>query len=189
MAYTTLENVKTYLGIPTVTTSDDALITNLMQQSIDFIDRYVGYKFESFSDTRYFESNCIIELSLLLDYPLLSISTLTNGDSTTILSSQYRLYPLNSEAKWEIGFKSTSTVFWNFTNYDDVIAVAGAWGLFSSCPSEITHISNRLAAYLYRQKDNTGDLDRTVALASGYLLPQNLPNDLMQVLNKYRRIR
>lgn len=188
MAYTTLANAKAYLGIPTATTADDALLTSFLAQVTNFVDTTCGYKLESTAGTRYYNLEVIGNLSLYLDYPLLSITTLTNGNAVVIPSTEYRLFPLNYSTKWEIRLKVESTYTWDFTNSDSLITVEGNWGLYSTVPDEITHVANRMIGYLYRQKDNANDLDRTVALQSGLLLPSQIPSDVTSIILKYKRI-
>lgn len=191
MAITTLANVKEYLAIPSGTTTEDDLITDLMNASITFIQSETDQYFEPVAETRYYGiKNCEYR-KLFLDEYLQTITTLTNGDSdaTEISSSNYILMPKNRNAYKEIWLKSSSIYSWE-SDIDDgeFIVVEGTWGLFSSVPDDIRRIADRLTAYFYRQKDNHQDFDRTVIASSGVILPANVPSDIMRTIYHYRKI-
>ena len=53
---------------------------------------------------------------------------------------------------------------------------------------EINHWVTRLAAWLYRQKDNSADSDRAIVTDyGGMLLPSKLPSDVAEAAELYRR--
>lgn len=61
--------------------------------------------------------------------PLLAVTTLTNGDGTTISASDFVLYPANSYPKNLIRIKSSaSDTFTYTTTWEQAISVAGVWG-------------------------------------------------------------
>ena len=81
MAYATLAQVKDYLDIGADT--DDVLLQNLIDRAEIAIETYTRRVFEAETQTRYYE-RCDLDDSgfvLLVDRDLLTITTLTNGDS------------------------------------------------------------------------------------------------------------
>jgi len=63
------------------------------------------------------------------DAPLLEVTTLTNGDGTTIASSDYVLYPANNAVKSKIRIKSSAIETFDYTTtWEQSITVAGTWG-------------------------------------------------------------
>lgn len=187
MAYVTVERIKGYLGIEEEETSDDVLLEELLLSSEDFIDKYTGNTFVSVSKTKYYQHSNLVGRTLVLDDYLQSITTLTNGDGNILTSEKYILMPKNGSAYSEILLKSDYS--WEFDDIlESFITIVGMWGLFSTAPQEIAHATIRLVSYLYRQKDNHQDLDRTIVAGNSTILPQNLPIDVKMILNKYRKI-
>lgn len=187
MAYTTLESVKEYLGIEEEEDTDDSLLESLILTSEDFIDKYTSNSFESVEKTKHYFHYSLVKNTLILDDFIQSVTTLTNGDGNIIPSNQYILLPKNGSAYTEILLKSSYS--WEFDDIDEsFITVNGMWGLYSTAPSEISHATIRLTSYLYRQKDNHQDIDRTIVTGNSTILPQSLPADLRMILGKYRKI-
>ena len=79
----------------------------------------------------------------------------------------------------------TSTVAGDSEN---AITVTGKWAYSTSAPSDIAHVCKRLAAYIYRQKDNAGDLDRAVIAGNSTILPAQIPSDIRLMLTPYKRL-
>lgn len=185
MAYTTASDVKTYLGIAAST--DDTLIGSLITRAQKIIEEYTGRLFEAATLTKYFTIDNVEGRWLYLwGYDLLSITTLINGDGTEIASANYRLAPRNETPKWAIRLDGDTS--WEFTDSDSEIAVAGTWGYAATAPNDIVHACIRLAAFLYKQKDTTADVDRPMMTGDGItIMPSQLPKDVQMILDKYRR--
>lgn len=185
MAYTTKALVKAYLGISADT--DDDLIDALIARAQAIIDNYTGRKFEAATATKYFTVADIEGRYLYLHrYDLLTVTALTNGDGSVIAAENYRLEPHNESPKWAIRLdKDTS---WEWTDSDSEISIAGTWGMFATAPDDIAHAAIRLTSFLYRQKDNSQDVERPIITGSGVtIMPTSIPKDVTAILNKYRR--
>lgn len=68
---------------------------------------------------------------ILFDDDLLALTTLLNGDGTTIASTDYLLEPYNRYPKRSVRLKETSTVAWQSDSagsYESVVSVSGIWG-------------------------------------------------------------
>ena len=89
---------------------------------------------------------------LILDKPLLSITTLTNGDSTgtVITSTGYWLEPRNDPPYRAIRLRSGKS--WQFDD-DGEVSVDAPWGFSTTVPADIQQATLRQATYLYRQRD------------------------------------
>ena len=187
MSYTSLINLKDYLGISVATTEDDPLLTDLLTRAEGIIDAYTGRHFEAETATKYFTIDDIDGQNLYLwGYDLLSVTKLTNGDGVEIAAGSYKLFPRNDDPKWIIRLNEDKA--WNFTNGDSEISVAGTWGYSATAPADITHACIRLAAFLYRQKDTSADIDRPMVTGDGVtIMPSGLPADVQKLLALYKR--
>lgn len=188
MAYALATEVKNYLGIDTIDT-DDYLIDSLIDSAEAIIDAYTGRHFDAETATKYFSTNSVDGKFLYLyGYDLLTITTLTNGDedSTEITSAHYRLWPRNDNPKWAIRLDEDTD--WELHDDDSEISVAGTWGYATTAPYDINHACVRLAAFLYRQKDTSADIDRPLVTGDGVtIMPSSLPADVKSILDHYKR--
>jgi hypothetical protein len=185
MAYANLSNLKDYLGI--TTEGDDNLLSDLLTRAAGVIDAYTGRHFEAETATKYFNSDDTYGRELnLYGYDLLTVTKLTNGDGVEIASANYRLLPRNDDPKWII--KLDEDYSWEFDDSDSEISVAGTWGYSATAPADITHACVRLAAFIYRQKDTSADIDRPLVTGDGVtIMPSGLPSDVQKLLDRYKR--
>ena len=185
MAYANLSNLKDYLGI--TTEGDDNLLSDLLTRAAGVIDAYTGRHFEAETATKYFNSDDTYGRELnLYGYDLLTVTKLTNGNAVEIASGNYRLLPRNDDPKWII--KLDEDYSWEFDDSDSEISVAGTWGYSATAPADITHACVRLAAFIYRQKDTSADIDRPLVTGDGVtIMPSGLPSDVQKLLDRYKR--
>lgn len=198
MAYTTTAKIKEYLGIPSDVTTDDTLLGDILLRASDIIEAETGQSFEPVTLTKeYFRTSVNYDYDnvvtyghryyLELDEYLQTVTTLTNGDSSVIPSTGYILLPKNKNAYTKIYLKSTYS--WEFPDLQEsTISVTGTWGLFGTVPKDVEHFTIRLVAYLYKQKDNHQDLDRTLIAGNTTILPQSMPNDIIGFFKRYRKV-
>ena len=179
MAYTDKTAVKAYLGI--VTTDDDALLDVLIPRAQAIIDAKTGRTFEAASDSvRYFSDCDVSGATLYLDHDLCAITSITNGDGETI--TEYTIQPRNRKP-WHM--LTLTSGAWSTTSD---IAIAGRWAYMQQADAAIQHIAVRLTAWLYRQKDNHTDMERTTVVGNMTILPSRLPADIDELLHPYRRL-
>ena len=185
MAYANLSNLKDYLGI--TTEGDDNLLSDLLTRAAGVIDAYTGRHFEAETATKYFTADDTYGRELnLYGYDLLTVTKLTNGNAVEIASGNYRLLPRNDDPKWII--KLDEDYSWEFDDSDSEISVAGTWGYSATAPADITHACVRLAAFIYRQKDTSADIDRPMVTGDGVtIMPSGLPSDVQKLLDRYKR--
>jgi hypothetical protein len=129
--YCTLAQFKAAKQITTTDATRDAYIEELIERISRAIDAYTAKHWYARTETRYYdlpEDNTLI----IPEGDLLSITTFTNGDTTTIASNQYKLKPYNQLQKSYIVLKDSSTVTWEADSNDDdqgVISIAGTFGM------------------------------------------------------------
>ncbi|MDX9779619.1 MAG: head-tail connector protein [bacterium] len=186
MSYATAVQVKEYLGI-SGTVVDDNLLDDLIERAEGLIDAYTGRSFVSTTATKFFDDSFTNGSDLnLWGYDLLTVTKLTNGDGVEVTSSDYRLFPRNDNPKWMLRLDEAYS--WNFSDGDSEISVAGTWGYSATPPLDIQHACVRLAAFLYRQKDNSADIDRPMITGDGVtIMPSALPVDVTRILDRYKR--
>lgn len=187
MAYTDVATLKTYLAISG--SGDDVLLGTLIDRAQAIIDQETQTTFEATSDTtRYFDAVADVRgRTLRFDSYIASFTSVVNGDGATVTSGQYVKTPRNSAPYYAITLLVSSGVAWRWaTDPENAIAVTGKWAYSTTAPADIQHAAIRLAAYLYRQKDNAADLDRTMIAGNTTILPAALPSDMLRMLVSYR---
>lgn len=190
MAYTTVSLLKTYLGA--TTSNDDTLLTALIARAQAIIDAYCQRTFEASANTsKTFDADRDTDGAwLYLDEDLASINTVTNGDGDVLTAStEYMTEPRNRTPYFAIKLISQSGLSWTWTTApENAITISGKWAYSTTAPDDIVHATLRLAAYLYRQRDNAADLDRPLYVGNATILPSQLPSDIKTILAPYRRL-
>lgn len=189
MAYTTAANLKVYLGIADV--ADDALLTTLIAAAQAFIDAYTGRTFEATADSvRKHDAYRDVKGPVLwLADDCSAITSITNGDGATVAANKYVTEPRNSTPIYAVRLLSSAGVGWVAgTDPENAISVTGKWAWSATAPADIVQACTRLAAFMYRQKDNMGEGDRALIAGGGTVLPVALPSDVKAMLAPYRRL-
>lgn len=134
-SYTTLQSVRTQ-GI-VVAADEDTKLANLIPVCSRILDVMFGQNFDIRAKADYFSGEVNGATLDLRDKPLLSVTTLLNGDETAITSDKYVLLPRGAYPKTKI--RLTLGNYWvppTNTNWrqvpvayaEDAIAVTGEWG-------------------------------------------------------------
>lgn len=189
MAYTDTTTLKRYLGISS--SSDDTLLGECITRAQALIDGYTGRTFEAAADTtRYFDAVANVNgRRLYLDHDLCQITSVTNGDGVAVASDEYTALSPNMTPYYALLLLASSGKAWTYEDDpENAISIVGRWAWSVTAPTAIVQATVRLAAYLYRQKNNAQDLDRAVAVGNTVLLPGELPRDLVQILAPYQRL-
>ena len=147
--------------------------------------------------TRTFDAYADVDdMTLWLDedlYGTASDITITNGDATTVASSDYVFEPRNTQPKFGIKLKASSGLAWQWpTNGDpeDAISILGYWTYAMTTPADIKQATMRLAHHLYKQRETDSTLDRPLLTPSGHtIMPGKLPNDVITLLGPYVKAR
>lgn len=197
--YATLDQFKALKRVNSVDSGDDITIENLITRASRLIDTITGKWFYGATQTRYFDytsSRC-----LKLDAPLLSVTTFTNGDGSTIAAADYNLLPLNWPGKKEIEIKQSSTAYFLPSNTGDtrgVISIAGSWGYVNRAaatptPDEYTIIYNTEYACLeivymwYEERFGSNVSGAVQVTAAGVVVTPfgKIPNTAYQAIAPY----
>lgn len=190
MAYTTLAAVKAYLSIPT--TTDDALLTELIARAQGILEAQTARIFEaSIDSTKRFDALRDVSddrRTLYVKPDLAQITSITNGDDATVASTAYVLEP-RSAPYYALRLKASSGVAWTYaTDPEDAISIVGRWAYSVNAPTDIQQACIRLAGWLYHQKDTAADIDRPMVTPEGStLLPGRLPADVLAIIEPYKR--
>lgn len=189
MAYTTNTALKTYLDV--TGSSDDELMTTLIANAQVAIDNHCRQTFEAESDTtRYFDAVDDVDgPDLILDAPLCAITTVTNGDGTTVASSKYVTTPRNGTPWHKLTLKTNAGIAWTYSGTpENAISIEGKWAYSEEPPPDVVQACLLLAGYLYRRRNNALDLDRTVVVSDAIIQPLSIPRDVLTLLRPYRRL-
>jgi hypothetical protein len=192
MAYCTLDELKTYLGI--TTDDDDVLLSSCRRRAQQTIDTYCRRTFEATADsTKYLDAvEDVVGSTLYLTGAgeLCAITSITNGDATVLASTDYVTEPRNSTPYYAIRLLVSSGQTWTYTtDPEDAIAIVGRWAYSTSAPADITQACLRLSAWYYRQKDTTADADRPLLAGDGTIvMPSSMPRDVIAALSPYRKL-
>lgn len=192
MAYTEVALVKEYLEI--TSNEMNSLIEKCVDATTDVINNYCDQSFESHGNnsttTRYFHA--INDTSedktvLSLDRPLALITSVVNGDGTTITSNQYVTLPYTDKPYHSIVL--TDGTIWTYTTTPwGAIAVTGHWAFSINTPEEIAFAATELAAYFFQKRQSNMESDRAVVSDSGLLLmPDGIPRHIRVKLDVFRR--
>lgn len=198
MSYTTYANVKAYKGLST--DADQTLIESLISRAEAWLNRECRRPLVAEADTtRYLDaSGDHIDGNYLSVYPfgdLCAITTLTNGDGTTVTSGQYTIYPkpvtFERPTIQKIKLLDTAQIAWTYTtDWENAISIAGRWALFSSAsvPNELTNAVIRLTLYLYKVKDTDAFETIIVPEAGVIQAPQGFPVDVARLVRLFRKV-
>lgn len=188
MAYATAVELKRYLNITSST--DDTLLGELLDAATAMIDRETGTTFAVSSDTtRYLDAIGNVDgLYLLFDCWCASITSITNGDGETIDSANYVKEPRDAPHYGVKLLKSKGKTWTYVTDAENAIAVVGKWGYSTTPPADVVQACKRLAAFLYRQRENANDVDRAVVVGNATVLPSQLPADVAKMLAPYKSL-
>ena len=177
---------------------DDVFIERLLERCSRELDGDTGWWFYAAQQTRYYDTprgRC-----LKLDQPLLAVTTITNGDNSTLEATEYTLYPLNGTSKNEIRLKQTTSASWQSTSGGDTegtISVNGRWGYVdrnATDPESATVISNTksavlmLALSLYKKRYGIGTDGVAQVTGSGVVItPRDKSREYWAIVEIYRR--
>jgi hypothetical protein len=192
MAYTTLPELRAYLNIGAADTGDDTLLGRVIDNAQSAIDTYCGWAFEAHTATRYYDPEKDVDEGdiavLVLDEPLLTVTTLTNGDADVLLPAEYFLEPANTVPKWRIRLRASTGLYWAYTtDHEQAITLVGTWGHSVTPPADVQQACLRWAGYMYRQRD-AQVWDVTAQPNMGILtIPQGVPKDVERLLIHHRR--
>ncbi len=189
MSYARLAELKAHLGISATETTDDRLLETYLTRASKAIATHTGRTFEARTETRYYDYDVHDGDLLYLDDDLLTVTTLTNGDTaaTVITSGYYWLWSRNATPYWGIRLKSTFTQGWTWDE-DCFVSVAGTWGFSATPPEDVTQACIRWAAQMYHAKDAPVYETQAFPESGVITVPIGIPVDVRLLLEPYKRL-
>lgn len=184
-AYTTIAAVKTSLNITAST--DDALLTRIVSAASDWVDKHCNVitgGFAAAESTRvYTVSDLAADGDLVLDVPLVSLTTLTDGAGVAVPSGNIRLLPLNGVLKWRLKLVDDDFAL---SDSNAQISVKGKFG-YSTTPSEgVAEATIMLAAWIYKRYQAALQ-DATANQELGSVIYSSaMPKQVVELLKPYR---
>ncbi|MBA3945924.1 MAG: hypothetical protein H0X37_15330 [Herpetosiphonaceae bacterium] len=187
MAYLSLADAKTLLGLASADTSDDVFLQLVLNGAQGAVDRYCGRTFEAQAATRYYGIGYTgrDEQVLYLDQDLYSITSLTNGDGVQVFDpSQYWLKPRNGGPPYG-WIELKSSVVWQWVQ-DGEIVVAGMWGYSLTAPVDVVEAMKELVGRIYHSYDRQDQKIRGNT-AAAIQESQGFPLQLQTLLAPFKR--
>lgn len=189
MAYTTTAKVKTYLDI--TDSGNDTLIGELISAAEQYINGETGRIFEAEEDTTaYYDAVRNVDGRLLIfDAPVAAITTVTNGDGVEVADSEYVTEPRGSTPYYGIRLLGSTGKAWTYTNDpENAISVEGRHAYTVTPDAECEVATRLLAAMMYNQRKNIGDVTRPLLTSGGgVVMPTTIPKQTSDFIHKYRK--
>jgi hypothetical protein len=198
-AYALLEE---FLALPDFNSEgpvDNEFIKSLLERASRAIDAYCGTWFYGVTQTRYFDLPRGREL--MLGVPLLSLSSLTNGNGAALDAASYNLMPYNGPSYTSIKLLASSGVYWELTSAGDrdrALVVTGTWGYVdrdATDPESMAVILNTKDACLvialsaYKKRYGVGVEGVAQVTGAGVVItPRGMPVEAKQLLSPYVRM-
>ena len=187
MPYCTAADVRTALNIAGHTY--DTQLTQLATAAGEWVDQHCNVLVGGFAPaadtTRQFLANAVNSNTLRLDRPLLTLTSLQNGDGTAISTGVVRLLPLNGTRKDLIAFVPSSSVVWTFTG-DNVIQVTGRWGYSLTVPAPVKEATIMLASWLFKRYQAALQDATAVSELGELVYSAAVPKQVISMLAPYR---
>jgi hypothetical protein len=139
--------------------SQDVLLDQLLAEARAEIDHICARTFEAgAAATRYFDAAADVEgRTLHLDRDLWSITSIVNGDGTTLLATDYVTRPRNDPPYYAIDLKASSAQAWTYDeDSENAIAVTGVWAYSDTAPAIVSQVCRRLVELSYNQRAQGG---------------------------------
>ncbi len=192
--YSTLAELKDYSqGLDQNTSAvDDGILEKLVESASRSIDRFTGRTFYARTETRKFDTPTR-GLTLWVDDDLLTITTLTNGDGTTIDSGDRVFLPANVTPKYAIELIGTTGISWQQSTTTNTstqaISVLGTWGYSSSTPDDVRVACWILTNDMVQKRFGQGGEDSGSVTPDGTrIMPAAFPGRVRDLLHSYKRL-
>ena len=126
---------------------DDAVLERLIMTASRRVDNLCGRPFYPRVETMYYDIP--YDRTIWFGDDLLSVISFTNGDLTTIASTEYTLKPYNAYPKYCLNMRETSnTIFVGDTNAsaEQVLAISAFWGFHEQYATRAWKLAGTLGA-------------------------------------------
>lgn len=153
--YCTAAQVKGAGRLNITDTTYDTQLGEIITAASRWIDRYCtdnitnAFAAAAPAVARYYGADAIDGAVILLDAPLLSVTSITNGEGTTVTSQQYRLIPRNGRHYTMIRMLDGGPGW--AAGGEQEVTVTGVWGLATSCPEPVNEACAMLAGWMLKR--------------------------------------
>jgi len=192
MTYITVDDFKSYLGIPDSEHRDEVELQKAIDQAVAIIDSFTGRTFKAVTATRYYDAvRDVYGRVLLLDRELAELTSVVN-DGVTLSESDYVTLPPNKEGRdgpiWAIKLLASSGKRWTWTtDPEQAIEVTGKWGYSTTPPKSIVFATYKLADFLYRGRDTVGNARAASNRGAFPTLADWFPDEVALILERFKR--
>lgn len=175
---TTLENVKSWLGITAVT--DDAMLTRLVTALSQYIQTWLNRQIASqtYTETRDGHGGTVM---VFADYPVTAVASVA-VDGVAV--------PAAASAT-ESGYRFDSTRLYlqgyAFTRGKGNVAFSYTAG-YATTPPELEQACIELVALRYKERDRIGHQSKSLASETVTFMIRDFPDDVRTILNNYRKV-
>ena len=195
--YATRDEVRAYNQFRDTDTNNDSLLDDLITDVSRIIDNWTGRVFAPDTDSikyfdilkqKYYDPKCPRDLSLHNEQ-LLSVTSITNADGSSIATSDVIELPRDTERKHTLRIKSTSTASW-VSDPDGEIAIDGRWGYSATVPEDVKRACIEAVCFIFQQRGTQSDTLRTSTIISpdgAIIRPEALPPRFFQLLKHFKR--
>jgi hypothetical protein len=168
--------------------TQNGLIGTCINWAEGAIDAYTRRIFAGTTGTAYynrFTQGQVGGQAFFLDQELIGLTSVTNGDMTTIPLGSTWLEPRNEGPPYRI-VRLRSSYVWVWNTDSDVV-FSGTWGYSATPPAAIQGAAVQLAAYYYRLKD-APDPNAVSGFPDGgeVTYPKGIPDNIKFLIEKYR---
>lgn len=177
---TTLAKVKTWLGIASANTTDDALLTEMVSAYSEYIQTWLGRSIlaASYTESRDGSGQTLMPFA---NYPVTAVSSVSvNGVTIPVAASVtgpgYR-------------FTSTMLILNGYTfapGYGNVQITYTAG--YAAVPPELDRATCELVAMRYREKDRIGMTSKTLSGEIVSFITDDFSKSIKTILNNYKKV-
>lgn len=212
MSYATLDQLKTYVGIPTADTADDQTLQQALDAASGQIEAWCDriFRADQTPTTRYYNTwpagnfqpgrffgswTGYVDIDPLSATTGLVVKTDDAADgtyaTTWTLDTDYRLEPVNATLKvppqpWT-RLVAMGRRYFPKLYYRPGVQVTGTFGWPGSAPAEVIEATLIQASRLWKRKDAPFGVAGSVEFGSEIRLLNELDRDAQNLLAKYRR--
>lgn len=187
--YTNVVDVLRYMQQPDPGEDVKALIASLIDPVSRRIDQYCHQTFYGVTKTKLFDYQT--RKRLWFHEPLLSITTLVNGNGVPFTTNQYFLYPTIGTAKYYLDINIQTGIWFQWSNTpQQCISLTGVFGKSLTAPVGIQLAAQMWISRLLPLGSNVGVTSKSiggfsVSYSSDQIDAKEMPGEVKQQLASY----
>lgn len=181
MSYVTLSGFRNYASFET--TSDDTLLQDILDACDVIINNFTGRKFNA-SGTTVVNYNKKTDFIGRFDGSTLYFKEDLADElvSTNIVDAKIEYLPIDGPP-----YNTMVLISGSYPNVNT--RLTGYWGYSKTPPAPIQIAELRLAKWIYDQRESSNSQNVIITPEGQVLLPAGLPDDVITILNPYRKVR